>query len=203
MIYRPRKTPTQGRAIATWTAILDAAAQLFEAADFGSVTTNEIAARAGVSIGSLYQYFPNKAAIVTAIAERHLCEAAALLEDVLAISRKESHGLERTLSDLIGASVAANASHPGLHRFIYAEAPRTSESLKKLREVEDHVARLLADTFARLGVGGENAHSRARLFVQGAEAQIHTVVLDAQGSSRERIIEEMVTMWAAALSRNA
>lgn len=200
MTFRPRKMPVQGRAIATWTAILDAAAQLFESEGYEGVTTNEIAIRAGVSIGSLYQYFPNKAAIVTAIAERHLGDAASLLENALAASREQGHGVAETVSGVIRACVALHDSHPGMHRFIYTQAPRTPESLALLEAVESLVTRLLADDFDRLGVGGADAGLRARLFVQGVEAQIHTVVLDPRGSARERIIEEMAALWTAALA---
>jgi len=69
---KPRKVPRQKRAIATFDAILEACARLLKAGDYASVTTNHIAERAGVSVGTLYEFFPNKEAIVAALAERHL-----------------------------------------------------------------------------------------------------------------------------------
>ena len=60
----PRKTPRQSRATATRDAIVEAAARILEADGMGGFNTNAIAARAGVSIGSLYQYFPAKDAIL-------------------------------------------------------------------------------------------------------------------------------------------
>ena len=63
-----RKEPAQDRARQTVESILDATAQLLDGDE--SVSTNRIAERAGVSIGSLYQYFPNATAIFAAIAER-------------------------------------------------------------------------------------------------------------------------------------
>lgn len=68
-ISNQRKTPVQDRAKATYNAILQAAAQILDADGQATFTSNHIAARAGVSIGSLYQYFPNKQAILLAIAE--------------------------------------------------------------------------------------------------------------------------------------
>lgn len=67
-----RKAPAQERATATFDAILDAAAHILRDGGAGALSTNRIAARAGVSIGSLYQYFPNKQAIARALIERHV-----------------------------------------------------------------------------------------------------------------------------------
>ena len=69
---KPRKTPRQARSIATCDAILEACARLLKAGDYAAVTTNHIAERAGVSVGTLYEFFPNKEAIVATLAERHL-----------------------------------------------------------------------------------------------------------------------------------
>lgn len=65
-----RKIPQQARSHALVEAILDAAAQILQKHGRRAATTNAIAGRAGVSIGSLYQYFPNGEAIVVALAER-------------------------------------------------------------------------------------------------------------------------------------
>jgi AcrR family transcriptional regulator len=65
----PRKRPTQARARQTVEAILQAAAEVFEAHGLEGATTERIVERAGVSVGSLYQYFPNKRALLAAVAE--------------------------------------------------------------------------------------------------------------------------------------
>ena len=77
----PRKTPAQPRAAVTVHAILEGAASLLERQGLEGYTTNEIAARAGVSIGSLYQYFPNKDAVTIALIER---EMVGMVDEVLA-----------------------------------------------------------------------------------------------------------------------
>ena len=65
-----RKIPKQDRSRFTIEAILDATAQLLEVDSANSVTTNHIARHAGISIGTLYQYFPNKTAVLFALADR-------------------------------------------------------------------------------------------------------------------------------------
>ena len=71
-----RKVPRQKRAEDTVSVIVEAAARILEKMGFEGFNTNAIAAKAGVSVGSLYQYFPNKNALLSAVMER---EAAPLL----------------------------------------------------------------------------------------------------------------------------
>ena len=80
-----RKAPRQERSGATFEAILEAAARILSVEGPRRLTTNRIARRAGVSVGSLYQYFPNKQAVVRALLEREVARAErlrpALLDD--------------------------------------------------------------------------------------------------------------------------
>jgi AcrR family transcriptional regulator len=68
----PRKTPRQARALATQEAIVEAAAHIIAGGGLAAFNTNVVAERAGVSIGSLYQYFPNKDALMVALIKRGL-----------------------------------------------------------------------------------------------------------------------------------
>ena len=72
----PRKQPSQGRSRFTIRQIVEAAARVFEERGYAGATTNRIAERAGVSIGSLYQYFPNKESILVVLLEQHTQEVA-------------------------------------------------------------------------------------------------------------------------------
>ncbi len=86
---RLRRKPRQQRSIASWHAVLDAAAQLFGELGYARTTTNKVAERAGVSIGSLYQYFADKDALLRALAERHVREAMSRLEPEFARLRAQ------------------------------------------------------------------------------------------------------------------
>jgi AcrR family transcriptional regulator len=72
-----RRSPRQARSRATWEAIVEAAAQVLERGGAEGFNTNAVAERAGVSIGTLYQYFPDKQAILAAAAKRELVEGSA------------------------------------------------------------------------------------------------------------------------------
>ena len=67
----PRKRPRQARSRATVDAILEATAQVLVAEGYDKTSTNRVAERAGVSVGSVYQYFPNKEALVGELVDRY------------------------------------------------------------------------------------------------------------------------------------
>src|SRR5271165_1676775 len=95
-LLQPRKLPSQPRSEETVEAILQAAAQVFERHGYAAGTTNRIAERAGVSIGTVYQYFPNKDAILVALALQHLAEGTAALQPHL-----EALGAGATFDDVL------------------------------------------------------------------------------------------------------
>jgi AcrR family transcriptional regulator len=78
----PRKTPVQARSAASVEAILEATVQVLLDVGKQRLTTTRVAARAGVSVGTLYQYFPNKSALLQAILRRHFSEILGAIESV-------------------------------------------------------------------------------------------------------------------------
>ncbi len=109
----PRKSPRQRRARLTVASLLEAAAQLIESQGMDGFTTNAVAERAGVSIGSLYQYFPSKDALTLALLER---EAGRFETDALAAL--EAPDGPAALRHLIGASVRQQLERPELARLL-------------------------------------------------------------------------------------
>ena len=115
----PRKTARQGRSAATVDAIVEAAARILEAAGPSGYTTNAIAQRAGVSVGSLYQYFPNKDAITRALIRREL----AILEAQIAAINIGSTN-PSPLARLITVAVGQQLERPRLAHILEAEQER-------------------------------------------------------------------------------
>lgn len=144
----PRKTPRQRRSHETRERVLTAAARVFADRGYAGGTTNHIAAEAGVSVGSLYQYFPNKDALLVELMRAHIAEGAASLARRLA----ETDGtatLEGRLRAAIDAVVDNHRGEPRLHRVLFEEAPRPATVLRELHALEDAavvaVAGLLRD----------------------------------------------------------
>jgi AcrR family transcriptional regulator len=114
-----KKQPRQARSRALVEAVIDAAAHILVEAGEAGLTTNHIAERAGVSIGSLYQYFPDKTAVLAALFERHHADIVA----VFAQARLSGCDLEADLRAIIDAAVAAHQVDPRLHEVLTACAP--------------------------------------------------------------------------------
>lgn len=136
----PRKRPRQARAQATVDAILDAAAYILRRGTFEAMTTNAIAARAGVNIASLYQYFPNKHAIVAALQRRHVEQTRAAMLPVLAKPRR---GTTAQVRALVEAMAAMHAVDPVLHARLTALAPQLG-----LQAIDTDTDRAIADASA-------------------------------------------------------
>ena len=79
-MFGPRKTPVQARSAATVDAISEATIQVLLSHGTDRLTTTRVAARAGVSVGTLYQYFPNKQSLLFALLEDHLDKVATAVE---------------------------------------------------------------------------------------------------------------------------
>jgi AcrR family transcriptional regulator len=119
-----RKSPRQARAQRTVSYILDAAAYILAERGLEGFTTNRIAERAGVNIASLYQYFPDKAAILAALQARHAArpdqpDAAPARERLAELP------LAEMLRALVKGALAEHAANPAMHRTLLTALPRS------------------------------------------------------------------------------
>ncbi|MEQ9225711.1 MAG: TetR/AcrR family transcriptional regulator [Parvibaculum sp.] len=131
----PRKAPKQARARATVEAIVEAAARILIEEGIEAFTTNRVAARAGASVGSLYQYFPNKQALVRALMERELRRGEALRPAIL---DDETASLEDGIAAAVDWHLAAYGGHPGLRRALDALASEAVTPMEWRQYAEWH-----------------------------------------------------------------
>ncbi|MBN8561180.1 MAG: TetR family transcriptional regulator [Leptolyngbya sp. UWPOB_LEPTO1] len=129
----PRKQPKQERSQVTVEAILSATAHILTENGYNQLTTNRVAERAGVSIGSLYQYFPNKEALIFALAEQHANEMVQLAKQHL--EGLSDRTIPEVLRQIIKAALAAHAVNPKLHRVLHEQIPH-SEVMKRLDQAK-------------------------------------------------------------------
>ena len=113
----PRKTPVQSRANETVEAIYEATTQLVLKNGLAHLTTIRIAKRAGVSVGTYYQYFPNKQALLVTLLSRHLCRVTTALEKTC----KENYGQSQAImvSAFLRTYIAAQLADIDTARAVY------------------------------------------------------------------------------------
>jgi AcrR family transcriptional regulator len=122
-LTNPRKQASQERSRATVDALVEATARILVRDGFDGASTNRIAEAAGVSVGSLYQYYPSKEALVAAVIERHNRDLMQVVRGALA----EIAGLplEQAVRRIVAAAVDAHRLDPRLHRVLAEQIPRT------------------------------------------------------------------------------
>ena len=118
----PRKRPRQKRSAATVEVILDGAARILEREGLERFNTNAVAAAAGVSIGSLYQYFPGKDALMAALVRRDATRFAAEVE--AAVAERPGEDWREAVLRLIAAAVGHQLDLPNLARILDFEEAR-------------------------------------------------------------------------------
>jgi AcrR family transcriptional regulator len=126
----PRKNASQERSRATVDALVEATARILVREGFDKVSTNRIAEVAGVSVGSLYQYFPGKEALVAAVIDRHNREIMQTVRGGLTDAM--SQPVEQAVRKIVAVAVKAHRVDPKLHRVVAEQIPRVG----KLEKVE-------------------------------------------------------------------
>jgi AcrR family transcriptional regulator len=107
---------------------------------YARATTNHIAEAAGVSVGSLYQYFPNKEAIVAALLDRHIDETMGWLRQAAVVAMDQP--LEEAARTLIEGFIAMHRVDPKLHRVLAEELPRIG-GFERMHQSEDETLALI------------------------------------------------------------
>lgn len=128
-LTKPRKVASQERSRATVDALVEATARILVKEGFDKASTNRIAEVAGVSVGSLYQYFPSKEALVAAVIERHQQETMQTVRGELA--EVLAQPVDKAMRTLVTVALRAHCVDPKLHRVLAEQIPRVGE-LEKL-----------------------------------------------------------------------
>ncbi len=181
-----RRTPGQERSRATVEFVLTAAAQVF-AREGLAATTNRIASRAGVAVGSLYQYFPDKQALLDELVARHVREARSTLDAVCAELRADPPEPRTALLRIADTAVALHADHPRLHALFAAFATRTPHGVAAVEALREDCVREVAFHLSRRP-GTADPDGLARTLVHAVDGLLHHAPA-AAGVQRERVRE--------------
>ena len=187
---RPRKRATQARSQATVDAILKATAHILVAEGYDRASSNKVAARAGVSIGSLYQYFPGKEALVAALLERHLDRMGEVLR--AAFPRLAAAPVERAAVEVVRLMVAAHSVDPALHKVFVEQVPRIGK-LERVQDVEREMTGLVRAYLAtrRDELVVRDLDLAAYIVVGIVESLTHAAVLSRPDLLGEPFVQEV------------
>jgi AcrR family transcriptional regulator len=169
-----RKQPVQDRSAVTVEAILEATIRILERAGGGSFTTREVAEMAGVSVGSLYQYFPNKQALVSELLRRRLDHLVAVARKACASAPLEPRA---SIAHVIGAIIAEKQRHEQWWRALKAVMGTVDvQPLVRQRtaDIHDAVGELIETRLGRALDAGERG--RLVIAIDAAEGALSRMV---------------------------
>ena len=196
---KPRKLPQQARSKIAVEAILEATTRILTEEGYDKANTNRIAERAGVSIGSLYQYFPNKESLINALMVQHSNEIVELVESKL--SDFHDSPIEIAIPEIVKAVIAAHAIDPRLHQVLSEEIPQ-SERAQQMQKAEERIVELLRAYLSRWQdspnerlrerVSPENLNMTLFILSRTVESLCHAAVIEHRSFVSDRKFETEV-----------
>lgn len=192
---QPRRQPRQARSQHMVEAILEATARVLVERGYAGTNTNLVAERAGVSVGSVYQYFPNKDSLVTALHERHAAQMYLAIDTVLASTRPRS--LRGHIEAIVHAFLAAHQVEPALHKVLEKEFP-FFDAPKDGSPADASIFRRVRDLLEehRTQIAQRNLDLATWTVLQVMESLVHAAVIDPpkkfSGKEIERAIADVV-----------
>jgi AcrR family transcriptional regulator len=203
MLTNPRKSASQERSRLTVNALLEATARILVREGFDKASTNRIAEVAGVSVGSLYQYFPSKEALVAALIDRHNQDVGQLVRAELA----QAVGLPiaQAVRKLVTVAVKAHRMDPKLHRVLTEQIPRVGR-LEKVETFNRQNYALFRGYIEgrRDEIRAVDPELAAFVCVTSIEALTHTAVLHQKivsDSAMDELIDEATRLVVGYLTR--
>lgn len=163
-----KKKPKQERSRITVEAIVEATTRIIEDAGLGAVSTNRVAEVAGVSIGSLYQYFPNKEALIAEVRTRFGARFETAMLELL--GRLPALGLRDAIRAWVTTLVELHAESPGVHNAVGTGTP--PEAVRAIAAAVDGYLASRAGDIRR-----PDRRLAGRVMMDAAEALVHNTAL--------------------------
>lgn len=201
-LSEPRKRPVQARSTATVDAILEATIQVLLQMGKEQLTTTRVAVRAGVSVGTLYQYFPNKRSLLQAVLQRHLEGVTEAVERIC--SQQKGQPLEDMAAALVGAFLEAKMRNVQTSVALYS----VSSDVDAMRIVKRTAARFNKAISDLLTTASEPLATDPELvasILQGAMAGVSRRLLESDHPARnlDSFRQELVLFVGAYLRESA
>ena len=173
---QPRKQPRQARSKRMVRALLDATAKVLVEEGWSAASTNRVADVAGVSVGSLYQYFPNKESLVLTLAREHGEAQVQLLAQ--ALEEVSDLPIQDTIARYVSANLAAHRQDPQLH--VHLTASVLAHGLSSIHELHGLARPMVRQYLERFRhqLAVSDLDTATFLLVTTVEAAIHGAILE-------------------------
>jgi AcrR family transcriptional regulator len=194
--FQPRKTPVQKRSTVTVEAIAEATIQVLLVVGLDRLTTSRVAERAGVSVGTLYQYYPNKRALLYAVLEVHSTKVAEAVENACRTYRGAAAKV--LVAAVVEAFVNAKLERADVSTALYAAASEP-EAAALVRRVSKRGQRALTAALAEAAGATVGDMEFVALMLYSAMAGATRAVLEASAPAKMvvRLREELVVLCQA------
>jgi AcrR family transcriptional regulator len=181
----PRRIPIQERGEQRVAGLLEAAAAIFAEVGYEAATMRDIAGRAGASIGSLYQFFPNKEVVARAIKTQYCQELKERWAGLVAVSAKTP--TIQVIDEFLNVTTKAIEQHPAIIRLM--DAPRSASPAPDIKEsLREQLVALFLTRKPR--ISRNKAHRYAEITIQMIRAMLW-LYLENERSDREALVSEM------------
>jgi AcrR family transcriptional regulator len=177
IVTKARKAPVQERSRETVEVILTATARVLVDVGYDHASTNKVAEIAGVSVGSLYRYFPSKEALVAALIERHVQSMLDVCESKLI--EMATAPLDVAAHEIVRAILRAQSVNPKLHRILIQQVPRVGQ-LRNVDALQERFGVLVKAYLEnrKKELRPKNIDLAVFMLVRAVEAVAHAAVLE-------------------------
>jgi len=190
-LLKPRKQPVQARSETTVLAIHEASIQVLLAIGYRKLTTTRVADRAGVSVGTLYQYFPNRQALIRAVLERYLAEMSASIQ--ADCQKLRGRSLDEIAAGLVDAMIEAKWRRLEVSRAMHEPLVEVGGA-ELVRASAARGATLIADLLRSCPeIGGVDVEPLAVFLVMACTSMLQAAFVE-YASDRETIRAHMRAM---------
>jgi len=186
----PRKKPRQERSQQMVETLVEAAARVFVKEGYAKATTNRIASAAGVSVGSLYQYFPSKDAIAVELLRRYREGLVMLVSSRLSNATRETFA--DVVRDLLRDLLRAENINPALHRVLIEQVLRTS-ARREMLGFEERLESVIAAALANAEVVAEY-DLVAFVVVRVVLSVVQSAVVDRPKLNGPELVDELTRL---------
>lgn len=196
-----RKMPSQERSRFTVDTIIQASTYILMEKGWKGLTTNAIAERAGVNISSLYQFFPNKEAIVAELQRRHAAEMDEELAKILGLIPQQS-SLKQVLTLLVEMIINKHKVAPAVHKAVSEEIPQTLKN--KCTEQDTQLRLLFLQALKPFMKNVPDPELAIHILAVTAHAIIHNITVERPHLlETQEIVNELVALYEHYLGRAA